>query len=212
MGMHFYIPKSPLSRFVELLWLAEGAIPGHSKERVLPTGTVEMVSNLKDDPLRVCRGICTDEFETFSEAVVCGTHAEFFVIDASQQASLVGVHFKPGGAFAFDAKLTVCLKSPGGGIMHAEIKVGDSMIMLAGCIGHYPPVPSHIHLYVEDCDEWYRNALAAGATSMMEPMDQFYGDRSAGVKDSQGIHWWMATHKEDVSTEELEKRARMFKQ
>ncbi|MBI4484106.1 MAG: VOC family protein, partial [Acidobacteria bacterium] len=65
-------------------------------------------------------------------------------------------------------------------------------------------------LYVNDTDAVYRRALRAGATSMMEPADQFYGDRNAGVKDPFGNHWWIATHKEDVPREELAKRAEAF--
>ena len=58
---------------------------------------------------------------------------------------------------------------------------------------------SGIHLYVEDCGAAYKRALKAGATSIMEPADQFYGDSSAGVKDQFGNRWWIATHKEDLS-------------
>ena len=64
-----------------------------------------------------------------------------------------------------------------------------------------------IYLYVPDTDAVYQQALEAGATSVMEPADQFYGDRNAGVKDPSGNLWWIATHKEDVSPEELAKRA-----
>jgi uncharacterized glyoxalase superfamily protein PhnB len=69
------------------------------------------------------------------------------------------------------------------------------------------PSPASIYLYVQDTDAAYRRALEAGATSLMEPADQFYGDRSAGVKDSQGNIWWIGTHIEDVSPEELARRA-----
>jgi PhnB protein len=63
-----------------------------------------------------------------------------------------------------------------------------------------------IHLYVEDCDATYKRALDAGASSIREPADQFYGDRIAGVKDRFGNRWWIATHKEDLSKEEIAKR------
>jgi PhnB protein len=59
---------------------------------------------------------------------------------------------------------------------------------------------------VNDTDVVYKRALQAGATSLMEPADQFYGDRSAGVQDPSGNHWWIATHQEDVPPEELKKR------
>jgi len=67
--------------------------------------------------------------------------------------------------------------------------------------------PGAILLYVPDADGAYKRALKAGATSVREPMDAFYGDRTAGVKDSFGNTWWIATHTEDVSREEIERRA-----
>jgi AraC-like DNA-binding protein len=101
MAFRTYIPQPPLSEFVELFWLSEGAPLTHSKERLLPTGTMELVINLRKDPLRVYESQNPEHFEGFQGAVVCGAHSEFFVIDSAQQASLVGVHFKPGGAFPF---------------------------------------------------------------------------------------------------------------
>ena len=71
-------------------------------------------------------------------------------------------------------------------------------------------MPGAIYLYVKDADATYKRALQAGATSLMEPTDQFYGDRSAGVKDPVGNYWWIATHKEDLSSEELRKRAEEY--
>ena len=67
-------------------------------------------------------------------------------------------------------------------------------------------MPAMIHLYLDDCDATYECALAAGATSEREPTDQFYGDRSAGVRDSAGNLWWIATHVEDVPEDEMAKR------
>lgn len=67
-------------------------------------------------------------------------------------------------------------------------------------------MPARIQLYTEDTDAAYRRALEAGATSLREPGDQFYGDRTAGVKDPVGNQWWISTHKEDVSPEELQRR------
>jgi PhnB protein len=64
-----------------------------------------------------------------------------------------------------------------------------------------------LHLYLEDADAAYQRALDAGATSLREPEDQFYGDRTAGVKDDFGNQWWLATHIEDVTPEEMQRRA-----
>lgn len=67
-------------------------------------------------------------------------------------------------------------------------------------------MPSQLYLYVPDCDAVYRQALAAGATSVQEPKTQFYGDRHGCVKDLCGNLWWMSMHLEDVSPEEMERR------
>ena len=108
---------------------------------------------------------------------------------------------------AFDAKETERYSMPDGSIGHAEVRIGDSFIMVADAQGdEYKPTAAGIHLYVEDCDFTYKRAIGAGATSVTEPQDQFYGDRSAGVNDQFGNKWWIATHKEDLSKEEIIKR------
>jgi PhnB protein len=75
-------------------------------------------------------------------------------------------------------------------IMHAELSIGGSVIMLADATDLYKPQPAGLFVYVEDCDTTYNNALANGASSVSEPADQSYG-RSAGVKDAFGNTWWM---------------------
>jgi PhnB protein len=108
---------------------------------------------------------------------------------------------------AFDAKETERYLMPDGTIGHAEVRLGDSIIMISDAQGEeYKAMAAGIHLYVEDCDAIYKRALEAGATSIMEPADQFYGDRSAGVKDQFGNRWWIATHKEDLSKDEIARR------
>jgi PhnB protein len=109
---------------------------------------------------------------------------------------------------AFDAAdAHECMRRPDGSIHHAEIKIGDSIVMLADAKGQWQPRPSTLYLYVDDTDATYRRALEAGATSLMEPATQFYGDRNAGVQDPTGNYWWIATHLEDVSPEEMKRRA-----
>ena len=93
-----------------------------------------------------------------------------------------------------------------GAIRHGEVEIGDSRVMLADATNESPAVPAMLHLYVEDVDAVYRAALEAGAESVREPTDQFYGDRMAGVNDAFGNQWWIATHVEDVSAEEMERR------
>ena len=108
---------------------------------------------------------------------------------------------------AFGAEQTFRMDGPGGAVMHAEVRIGDSMVMLGDATPELDPVKSSIHLYVNDADAVYKRALQAGATSLREPADQFYGERSAGVRDAFGNEWWLATHIEDVSPEEIQRRA-----
>ena len=87
-----------------------------------------------------------------------------------------------------------------GTIMHAEIQLGDSAIMVADAPDGAGAKTAMIHLYVADADADYERALASGATSIREPADQAYGDRSAGVKDRWGNEWWFATHIADAAS------------
>jgi len=108
---------------------------------------------------------------------------------------------------AFDAEEIERMQRPDGKIAHAEVKIGNSVIMMGDAGSQWKPMPGFIYLYVKDTDAAYNRALQAGAVSVMEPADQFYGDRNAGVRDPVGDIWWIATHKEDVSPEEMKKRA-----
>jgi PhnB protein len=107
----------------------------------------------------------------------------------------------------FGAKQMHVFRDPAGRIAHAQLTIGDSVVMMAQANEQWPPLPAAIYIYVPDVDAAYKRALAAGAVSVMQPVDQFYGDRNGGVKDASGVQWWMATHIEDVSGEELERRA-----
>ena len=84
------------------------------------------------------------------------------------------------------------------GGLHAEVAIGDSKLMIGG-YESVEEIPTALHVYVPDADAVYRRALAAGATSLEEPVDQFYGDREAGIKDPSGNVWWIATHKLGVA-------------
>ena len=107
---------------------------------------------------------------------------------------------------AFGAEEKFRMDTADGSIGHAEMTIGDSVVMLGEAGEENPPMPAMIHLYVEDCDATYERALAAGGKSAREPADQFYGDRSAGVRDPAGNLWWIATHVEDVPEDEMAKR------
>ena len=79
-------------------------------------------------------------------------------------------------------------------IHHTTIKIGNAHMEMGEAQGPYQPMPTMFYLYVEDCDALYKRALAAGATSISEPQDQPYGDRSGGVTDPFGNKWYIATH------------------
>lgn len=108
---------------------------------------------------------------------------------------------------AFGAELIYTSKKPDGTIGHSEMRIGDSMIELADGNEQWKPMTAAIHLYVPDTDATYRRAIEAGATSLYEPADMFYGERSGGVADPSGNHWYIATRQENLSEEELHRRA-----
>ncbi len=107
---------------------------------------------------------------------------------------------------AFDAEVLQRHMGPHGKLAHAALRIGNSTVMLGGLPPGKTPLLAMIYFYVPDCDATYRRALSAGARSVMEPQDMYYGDRSAAVDDPAGNQWWIATHKEDLSEAELEAR------
>jgi uncharacterized glyoxalase superfamily protein PhnB len=106
---------------------------------------------------------------------------------------------------AFGAEVTFQMANPDGTIGHSELRIVDSMIMLSSARDKWKAMPTTIHLYVEDCDAVFAKAIEAGAESVQPIADQFYGDRSGGVKDVSGNYWWISTHKKDVSMEEMKR-------
>lgn len=121
---------------------------------------------------------------------------------------------------AFGAQEVMRMADPSGKVMHAEIRIGDSAVMMSDeCpeMGARGPEalggsPTSLHLYVEDVDAMAARAAAAGATALRPVQDQFYGDRTGTFKDPFGHVWHIATHKEDVPPDELRRRAEaMFK-
>ncbi|HVR44080.1 MAG TPA: VOC family protein [Thermoanaerobaculia bacterium] len=93
----------------------------------------------------------------------------------------------------FDAEVLGRFPAPGGTVMHAEVRVGDSILEMGDAGGQWKPIAAPLHVYLEKVDEVYRRAIAAGAKSLYEPVDQPYGDREAGVVDPLGIEWFLAT-------------------
>jgi PhnB protein len=114
----------------------------------------------------------------------------------------------------FGAKETVRMPGPNGSVMHAELKVGNSMIMLSdehpqmGALGPQSVggTPVTLHIYAEDVDAVVKKAVDAGATLSQPVKNQFYGDRTGLLIDPFGHKWYVATHMEDVSPEEMQKR------
>lgn len=107
---------------------------------------------------------------------------------------------------AFDAEVKFQMKDDNGNIGHAEVKVGDSMLMVGPARNEWHPKPTNFYMYVSDCDGLYQKAITAGGKSVHAPVNQFYGDRNGAVEDPQGNQWWIATHVEDVSQAEMERR------
>jgi AraC-like DNA-binding protein len=103
-----HFPHPPLNKFVDLLWFYDGYSPGpHSKERLMPDGSIELVINLKQNEARIYDREKLDQYTRLPGALLCGPHSSFFVIDTAQQASVIGIHFKPGGGFPF-FKMPAC--------------------------------------------------------------------------------------------------------
>ncbi len=109
---------------------------------------------------------------------------------------------------AFDATVIEHIVGDDGTVHHAEARIGDSIVMMGEASEAWQPKPGNLYLYVTDVDAVYQRAIQAGAKSVREPVNQFYGDRSGGVQDASGNQWWIATHIEDISKEELERRAK----
>ncbi len=96
-----YRPAAPLSTFVDLFWYYSGFDRPHTKERLLPTGTIELVINLRENQVRTYDPDHIDICHRFPGSVVIGAHSRYFVLDTAEQADVIGIHFKPGGAFPF---------------------------------------------------------------------------------------------------------------
>jgi AraC-like DNA-binding protein len=101
MTVHHRYPEAPLSEYVEVLWLGGGGLPTHPFERVLPTGSMGIIVGLNTDQLTVIDRVDHSRADGYGASMMIGAHARHFVIDAADQATVLGVHFKPGGARPF---------------------------------------------------------------------------------------------------------------
>lgn len=93
----------------------------------------------------------------------------------------------------FDAVEIRRFVNDNGRVMHAEVRIDDSVVMLGDANEKWPPVPGLVHVYVRDVDETYKKALGAGATSVQEPIKADDADKRGGVRDPRGTTWWIAT-------------------
>jgi PhnB protein len=93
----------------------------------------------------------------------------------------------------FDGEVVMRMDRDDGSVMHAAMRIGDSVVMLSDGSGDYPPFPVWLHVYVRDVDATYRRALEHGAVSVQSPSEKGDGDRRAGVRDPAGNTWWIAT-------------------
>ena len=108
---------------------------------------------------------------------------------------------------AFGAVERMRMPMPDGGIGHAEVEIAGAAVMLSSASPpDFPPIAAQLHLYVADADAVYERAVGAGGTSIAAPADQFYGDRLGRVADPAGNVWTIATHIEDVTTEQIMER------
>lgn len=94
---------------------------------------------------------------------------------------------------AFGAEELRRFPADGGRLIHAEVRIDDTVIMLADAKADWPPARAHVHVYVPDVDAVYRRALEAGATSVQEPLKDDDADKRGGVEDASGTTWWIAT-------------------
>ncbi|HKY21937.1 MAG TPA: VOC family protein [Vicinamibacterales bacterium] len=94
---------------------------------------------------------------------------------------------------SFDAVEIHRFPDAAGKVMHAEVRIDDTVLMIADGAAGWPPMAAHMHVYVKDVDETYRRALAAGAVSVQAPVKKQDADKRGGVKDAGGTTWWIAT-------------------
>ncbi len=108
---------------------------------------------------------------------------------------------------AFDARVIERMDRPDGTVHHAEVRIGDSVVMMGEPADPAQARPLTLYLYVPNVDELYRRGIEAGGKSLRPLEDMFYGDRTGAVEDPSGNYWYIATHIEDVPPEEIGRRA-----
>ena len=149
---------------------------------------------------------------TQAKPIPAGYHAITPALAARDVAGLIDFYKK-----VFGAQELYRMDGPDGKIMHADLKIGDSRLMLGGgCADKETSQPESkavacaLYLYVPDVDAVFQRALGAGAKSVMPVADQFWGNRAGQIADPSGHVWWLATHKEDLSPKQMTERAEEF--
>ncbi len=127
------------------------------------------------------------------------TITPYLVVDGPEKL----IEFLTG---TFGGEVTERMETPDGAVRHAEVRIGTSMLMMGPAREESPAMPGMLYLYVEDCDADYARALENGATSQQEPADMPYGDRTAAVKGPCNNLWYLATRKENLTSEEIAER------
>ncbi len=169
----------------ELHGLPDPEFKARLKRELVPPPAQEETMTTVLEPQEVKRGI--------------NTIVPYFILDG-------GAEFITFLVEAFDAEELGRVPAPDGKVMHAEVRVGNSLVELSDARPEYPARRYPIHLYVPDADAAYAKALRAGATSLYEPDDRAYGDREGGVTDRWGNQWYIGTHQENVAFDEVMRR------
>lgn len=188
---HSRLPRPPLGDYIELLWFAETGAQPHAHERILPTGSVDLV--------------CTLDQHGCARSHVCGAHSAYLQVETSAPFRAIGVRFKPGGAFPF-------FRLPLGELHNLAV---PAMVMIESewpaSLSRAPQLdgssPVVIFVYVPDVDQAVERAVVAGAQILMPLANQFWGDRTAWIMDPAGHVWTVATRFEE--TTEPERQARL---
>ncbi len=164
-------------------------------QRALDAGATSITRPIEDHGERVAGVRDVSGNEWYLAKRLSGSHTD-------EGLHSVNVYLHPKGAAdlieflkpAFGAEeVAVYREPPGGPVVHAKIRIGNSVVEMGEAHGPFQPLPTMFFLYVNDVDGWYRRAMAAGATSVSEPSNQPYGDRVAGVKDPFENTWYLAS-------------------
>ncbi len=178
-GLHLYVPDADATY-----------------ERALAAGATSLYAPM-DQPYGDREGGITDPC---GNSWYIGTHRATGLAPEGFRSVTSGLQVRGSGRMldflkqAFAAEETMCERTPEGNILHAMLRIGDSVAELGEAHGAFPPLRCAIHLYVPDAEAVYERALAAGAKSVYPPTDQPYGERSGGVEDAWGNQWYIATY------------------